>query len=51
MFGNKVNMEIFATKTDEKNGQYRILHNGGLNYLGTPANIFRVLKSRRALAI
>jgi hypothetical protein len=43
MFGNKVNMEIFRPKADEKNEEYRILHNEGLHYLGTPANIYRVL--------
>jgi len=43
---NKVPRIIFGPKRDEVTGEWRTLHNEGLNGMYSP-NIFRVIKSRR----
>ena len=46
MLENKVPRIIFGPKRDEVTGEWRTLHNEGLNGMYSP-NIFRVIKSRR----
>jgi hypothetical protein len=46
MFENRV-LRIFGPKRDEVTGEWRKLHNEGLNDLYSSLNIVRVIKSRR----
>jgi hypothetical protein len=47
LFGSRVLTRIFGPKRDEVTGEYRKLHNEGLNDLYCSPNIVRVIKSRR----
>ena len=47
MFENKVLRRIFGPKRDEVTGEWRKLHNEGLNDLYSSPNIVGVIKSRR----
>ena len=47
VFENRVLMRIFGPRRDEVTGEWRKLHNGGLNYLYSSPNIVQVMKSRR----
>ena len=46
MFDNTVLMRIFGPKRDEVTGEWRKLHNEGINDLYSSSNIVRVIKSR-----
>ena len=46
VFENRVLRGIFGPKRDEVTGEWRKLHNGELNDMYCPPNIFRVIKSR-----
>jgi hypothetical protein len=48
VFENKV-LRIFGPKTVEVTGEWRKLHNEGLNYLYSSPKIIRVIKSRRMM--
>jgi hypothetical protein len=45
VFENRVLRKIFGTKRDEVTGEWRKLHNEGLNDLYCSPNIIRVIKS------
>ena len=47
VFGNRVLGRIFGLNRDEVTGEWRKLHNEGLNDLYCSPNICRVVKSRR----
>jgi hypothetical protein len=47
VFENRVLRRIFGPKRDEVTGEWRKLHNEGLNDLYCLPNIFRVIKSRK----
>jgi hypothetical protein len=47
VFENTVLRRIFGPKRDEVTGEWRRLHNEGLNDLYSSPNIIRVIKSRR----
>ena len=47
VFENRVLRRIFGPKRDEVTGEWRKLHNEGLNNLYSSPNIGRVIKSRR----
>ena len=47
VFENRVLRRIFWPKRDEVTGEWRKLHNEGLNDLYCSLNIVRVIKSRR----
>ena len=47
VFGNMVLSRIFGPRRDEVTGEWRRLHNEGLNDLYSSPNIVRVIKSRR----
>jgi len=47
VFENRVSRKIFGPRRDEVTGEWRRLHNEGLNDLYSPPNIVRVIKSRR----
>jgi hypothetical protein len=47
VFENRVLRRIFGAKRDEVTGEWRKLHNEGLNDLYSLSNIVRVVKSRR----
>jgi hypothetical protein len=47
VFENRVLRRIFGTKRDEATGEWRRLHNEGLNDLYSSPNIIWVIKSRR----
>ena len=47
VFENRVLRRIFGPKRDEVTGEWRQLHNKGLNDLYSSPNIVRVIKSRR----
>jgi hypothetical protein len=47
VFDNRVLRRIFWLKRDEVTGEWRKLHNGGLNDLYCSPTIIRVIKSRR----
>jgi hypothetical protein len=47
MGGNRVWRRIFGSKRDEVTGEWRKLHNKGLNDLYSSLNIVRVIKSRK----
>jgi hypothetical protein len=44
---NRLLRKIFGPKRDEVTEEWRKLHNEELNYLYSPANFVRVIKSRR----
>ena len=46
VFENRVLRRIFGPKRDEVTGEWRKLHNEGLNNLYSSPNILRVIKSR-----
>jgi hypothetical protein len=46
VFENRVLRRIFGLKRDETTGEWRRLHNEGLNDLYSSPNIIRVIKSR-----
>jgi hypothetical protein len=47
VFENRVLRRIFGPKRDEVTGEWRKLHNEGLNALYSLLNLVRVMKSRR----
>jgi hypothetical protein len=47
VFENRVLRRIFGPKVDEVRGEWRTLHNEGLNDLYFPPNIMQVIKARR----
>jgi len=47
VFENRVLRRIFGPKRDEVTGEWRKLHNEGLNDLYCAANIVQVIKSRK----
>ena len=47
MFENRVLRKIFGPRSDEVTGEWRRLHNEGLNDLYSSPNIVRVIKSRK----
>jgi hypothetical protein len=47
VFENRVLRKIFGPKRDEVTGEWRKLHNEGLNDLYFSPNIFQEIKSRR----
>jgi hypothetical protein len=47
VFENRVLRRVFGPKRDEMTGEWRKLHNEGLNGLYSLPNIVRVVKSRR----
>jgi len=47
LFENRVLRRILGPKRDEVTGEWRKLHNGGLNDLYSSPNNVRVIKSRR----
>jgi hypothetical protein len=47
VFKNGVQRRIFGSKRDKVTGDWRRLHNGGLNDLYSSPNVIRVIKSRR----
>jgi len=47
VFENRVLRRVFGPKRDEVTGEWRKLHNEGLNDVYSTPNIFRVIKSRR----
>jgi hypothetical protein len=47
VFENRVLRRIFGPKRDEATGEWRRLHNEGLNDLYSSPNIIRIIKSRR----
>jgi hypothetical protein len=47
VFENRVLRRIFGPKRDQVTGEWRRLHNEGLNDLYSSPNIIRVIKSRR----
>ena len=47
VFENRVLRKIFGPKRNKVTGGWRKLHNEELNGLYCPANIIRVIKSRR----
>ena len=47
VFENWLLRKLFGPKRDEVTGEWRKLHNSGLNDLYTLPNIVRVIKSRR----
>ena len=49
MFENMVLRRIFGPRRDEVTGEWRRLHNEGLNDLYSLSNIVRVIKSRRMI--
>jgi hypothetical protein len=49
VFENRVLRRIFGPKGDEATGEWRRLHNEGLNDLYSSPNIIRVIKSRRMI--
>jgi hypothetical protein len=49
VFDNRVLRRIFEPKRDEVIGEWRKLHNEGLNDLYSSPNIVRVMKSRRTV--
>jgi hypothetical protein len=49
VFENRVLRRIFGPKRDEVTGEWRKLHNEGLNNHYSLPNIVRVIKSRRMI--
>jgi hypothetical protein len=47
VFENRVLRRIFGPRRDEVTGEWRKLHDEGLNDLHSSSNTFRVIKSRR----
>jgi hypothetical protein len=47
VFENRVLRRIFGSKRDDVTGEWRKLHNEGLNDLHSSPNIVRVIKSRK----